>query len=75
MDVQIKDYERDKDDQGLFLLLSTGQIKTCSGHSYVFICYFGQSATIKLMHVVFMVERWRVTVDFDSQYKNCTGRN
>ena len=30
--------------------------------------YFGQSATIKLMHV-FMVAGWGVTVDFDSHYK------
>ena len=38
------------------------------GEFVCMICYFGQSATIKLTHV-FMVASWWVAIDFDSQYK------
>jgi len=36
------------------------------------IYYFGQSATIELMHVFMIVGCW-VTVDFDSQFKILRG--
>ena len=70
-----KDYERDKDDQGIFLLSSTGQIENCTEHlSVLYGRYLSQSATIKLMHV-FLVEGWWVTIDFDSKYKISCGNS
>ena len=69
-----KDYKRDKDEQGIFLLLSTGQIHNFMGHLSVENVRFVSllQGSNKLAHV-FMVAGWWVTVDFDSQCKIVLG--
>ena len=59
-----KDYEKDIDAHGRFFAVVNWPNLELYGAFSLYDSYFGQSATIKLMHV-FMIAGWWVTVDFE----------